>query len=251
MALTTMHGQLLEKLGMEITGGRPPPGAVLRIEDLEDRFRASRTVVREAVRVLESMQLVTSRRRVGVTVQDHARWNVYDPRVIRWRLAGPDRQAQLQTLSELRKAVEPLAARAAAERATRAQRTELVALGERLHRAGTDGDMDDFIAADAAFHALVLAASGNEMFAALADVLAEVVSGLNVYTLIPRRPHRISLKLHLQAAHAVQAGDAALAEAAIRKVIDRSSEQIRRALGAGSLPAPAPQGARRRAGQRD
>ncbi len=232
MLATTMHGRVLDRLGMEITGGRHPPGTVLRIEDLEGRFTASRTVIREAIRVLESMQLVASRRRVGITILDRGRWNVFDPRVIRWRLAGPDRRGQLRTLSELRKAVEPLAAAAAAVHADDRARDQLVDLGEEIQRTGRAGEMEPFMAADIAFHRLILTSSGNEMFAALADVIAEVVTGVTVYALIPRRPLPQTLKLHLQVARAVRAGDAALAERSCRGVIDRTSTQVRRALGA-------------------
>ena len=71
---------------------------VLRIDELESRYGVSRTVVREAVRVLEAMHLVESRRRVGVTVRRTEEWNVFDPAVIRWRLAGADRPRQLRSL---------------------------------------------------------------------------------------------------------------------------------------------------------
>ncbi|MEV1170241.1 GntR family transcriptional regulator, partial [Nonomuraea sp. NPDC049784] len=99
----SLHGSVLDKLGLLVTSGDVAPGHVLRIEDLEVRFRVSRTVIREAIRVLESMGLVTSRRRVGVIVAPPSAWHVFDPRVIRWRLDGDDRPAQLRSLSQLRR----------------------------------------------------------------------------------------------------------------------------------------------------
>lgn len=113
-----LHSHVLDTLGLAITAGEHPPGSVLRTDEIADRFDASRTVVREVVRVLESMQLVESRRRVGVTVRPAEEWNVYDPRVIRWRLAGADRPRQLRSLTVLRSAIEPVAAGLAAARAT-------------------------------------------------------------------------------------------------------------------------------------
>ncbi|RBL85990.1 GntR family transcriptional regulator, partial [Streptomyces cavourensis] len=97
-----LHTHVLDTLGLEITSGQCPPGSVLRTDELAQRFDVSRTVVREVVRVLESMHLVESRRRVGVTVRPTETWNVYDPRVIRWRLAGADRPRQLRSLTVLR-----------------------------------------------------------------------------------------------------------------------------------------------------
>src|ERR1700730_9600386 len=106
MEIQGLPGRLLAGLGPAIASGEIPEGAVLRSEELEERFGVSRTVVREAIRILESMRLVESRRRVGITVQPKSSWDVFDPLVIRWRLAGADRPAQLRSLGSLRGAVE-------------------------------------------------------------------------------------------------------------------------------------------------
>src|SRR4051812_411941 len=120
-----LHGRVLDTLGPAITAGEYPPGSVLRTDELAQSFEVSRSVMREAVRVLESMHLVESRRRVGVTVRPRSEWNVYDPQVIRWRLAGADRPHQLRSLTVLRSAVEPVAAGLAAKNATAEQCAEL------------------------------------------------------------------------------------------------------------------------------
>ncbi|CAM5503415.1 FadR family transcriptional regulator OS=Streptomyces tendae OX=1932 GN=GUR47_33865 PE=4 SV=1 [Streptomyces tendae] len=120
-----LHGRVLDTLGPAITAGAYPAGSVLRTDELAQRFEVSRSVMREAVRVLESMHLVESRRRVGVTVLPECEWNVYDPQVIRWRLAGSERPRQLRSLTVLRSAVEPVAAGLAARLATPEQCAEL------------------------------------------------------------------------------------------------------------------------------
>lgn len=84
-----LHTRVLDALGLAITAGEHPAGSVVRTDEVAQRFDVSRTVVREVVRVLESMHLVASRRRVGVTVRPTEEWNVYDPQVIRWRLVAP------------------------------------------------------------------------------------------------------------------------------------------------------------------
>ncbi|MET9971863.1 FCD domain-containing protein, partial [Streptomyces sp. NPDC006356] len=167
-----LHGQVLETLGPAITAGEYPPGSVLRTDELAQRFDVSRSVMREAVRVLESMHLVESRRRVGVTVRP-AEWNVYDPQVIRWRLAGADRPQQLRSLTVLRSAIEPVAAGLAAKHATADQCAELTecALGMVAHSRGHQ--LEGYLVHDVAFHRVILNASGNEMFARLGDVVAD------------------------------------------------------------------------------
>ena len=213
-----LHGHVLDTLGPEITAGEYPPGSVLRTDELAQRFDVSRSVMREAVRVLESMHLVESRRRVGVTVRPKSEWNVYDPEVIRWRLAGADRPGQLRSLTMLRSAVEPVAAGLAARHATAEQCAELTecALGMVAHSRGHK--LEGYLVHDVAFHRVVLAASGNEMFARLGDVVAEVLAGRTHHDVMFEDPDPAAVTLHVQVAEAVRAGDAVRAEELTREI---------------------------------
>ena len=65
-APTGLHARLLDRLGLAICGGDLETGSVVRIDQLQERYGVSRSVVREAIRVLASMGLVAPRRRVGV-----------------------------------------------------------------------------------------------------------------------------------------------------------------------------------------
>src|SRR3954454_8274707 len=166
-----LHGRVLETLGPAITAGDYPPGSVLRTDELAQRFDVSRSVMREAVRVLESMHLVESRRRVGVTVLPKAEWNVYDPQVIRWRLAGADRPHQLRSLTVLRSAIEPVAAGLAATNATPGQCADPTDHARGVVAPSLGRQLEAYLVHDIAFHRVILAASGNEMFARLRDVV--------------------------------------------------------------------------------
>ena len=64
--LTGLHAQVLDLLGLAVTEGELVGGSVIRIEELETRHGVSRSMIREALRVLASMGMVASRRRVGV-----------------------------------------------------------------------------------------------------------------------------------------------------------------------------------------
>ncbi|MHA6628882.1 FadR/GntR family transcriptional regulator [Pseudonocardia sichuanensis] len=216
---TTLHDRVLDVLGPAIAAGDLPPGAVLTLDRIEARFEVSRTVAREAVRVLESMGLATGRRRVGIRVQPREQWNVFDPRVVRWRLAGRGRQEQLHSLTALRAAVEPPASAAAAHHATPEQRERLADLAAAMTISGEAGDLDTFLEQDIAFHGLVLRGSGNEMFAALADVVAEVLTGRTVNRLMPARPRPEALQGHRAVAAAVVAGDADAARDAMQGIV--------------------------------
>ncbi|WP_141309191.1 FadR/GntR family transcriptional regulator [Streptomyces spinoverrucosus] len=213
-----LHGRVLDTLGPEITAGEYPPGSVLRTDELAQRFDVSRSVMREAVRVLESMHLVESRRRVGVTVRAKAEWNVYDPQVIRWRLAGADRPQQLRSLTVLRSAVEPVAAGLAAKNATAEQCAELTecALGMVANSRGHQ--LEGYLFHDVAFHRVILNASGNEMFARLGDVVAEVLAGRTHHDVMFEDPDPAAVTLHVQVAEAVRERDAERAERLTREI---------------------------------
>ncbi|MFD6436952.1 MULTISPECIES: FadR/GntR family transcriptional regulator [Streptomyces] len=221
-----LHSRVLESLGPAITAGEYPPGSVLRTDELAQRFEVSRSVMREAVRVLESMHLVASRRRVGVTVLPTEEWNVYDPQVIRWRLAGADRPRQLRSLTVLRSAVEPVAAGLAARYATAAQCAELTecALGMVAHSRGHQ--LEGYLKHDVAFHRVILNASGNEMFARLGDVVAEVLTGRTAHQVMFEDPDPPAVTLHVRVAEAVREGDAVRAEALTREIALGALEEL-------------------------
>ncbi|WP_432096085.1 FadR/GntR family transcriptional regulator [Streptomyces sp. bgisy100] len=213
-----LHARLLASLGPAITAGEYPAGTVLRTDELEERFDVSRTVVREAIRVLESMHLVQSRRRVGVRVLPADQWNVYDPQVIRWRLAGADRARQLRSLTVLRSAVEPVAAGLAAGLASPEQCAELTRHALGMVATSRGQQLDAYLVHDVAFHRVVLQASGNEMFARLGDVVAEVLTGRTEHQVMFTDPDPAAVTLHVQVAEAVRARDAARAERLTREI---------------------------------
>ncbi|MDQ0744898.1 DNA-binding FadR family transcriptional regulator [Clavibacter sp. B3I6] len=226
-AAEVMPTRIIDAIGRDIVDGALAEGSRLTIEDLQRRFGVSRTVVRDCVRVLEAMALIVPKRRVGLVVQGPDRWNVYDPRIIRWRLAGPGRADQFRSLTQLRRAVEPVAASLAARNATAAQRTRIAELAVDLRRLGEAGALVDFLAADIEFHHLILEASGNDMFCALREVITEVLSGRTHQGLMPRTPRNNALQNHEQVAAAIQAGDAAVAEACMAFVLAEVSDAIR------------------------
>ncbi|MEU6783032.1 FCD domain-containing protein [Nonomuraea angiospora] len=152
-----------------------PAGSVLTLESLQQRYSVSRGVARECMRILESLRMVTSQRRTGICISPEQQWNVYDTRVIRWRLDSRHRAAQLRSLTELRLGIEPIAAHLATLRASADQRAALRAAAQDMRRYGTTHRPLRYLAADIEFHRIILTASGNEMYTALADPIEEVL----------------------------------------------------------------------------
>lgn len=223
---TGLHDQVLDELGQAICEGRMPAGTTFTAEDLENRYRVSRSVIRESLRALEARGMVVSKRRVGNRVLPMNEWNVYDLDVIRWRLAGHGRIAQLRSITQLRSAIEPEAARLAASRGALGQASELMGLAGRMWAAGRGGENQLFLDLDIEFHALVLDMSGNEMFARLNSLVSEVLIGRTHYGLMPQFPHEDALQMHVDVAMAIQSGNSDAAGAAMLGIMSRTISEM-------------------------
>jgi DNA-binding FadR family transcriptional regulator len=160
---------LLDELGRTIvTGGyddRPFPTEA----DLTKHHSVSRSVTREAVKMLTAKGLLTARPRKGTTVQPPSRWNLFDADVLRWLLERKFSLELLRQFSELRIAIEPEAA-ALAARAADADGIEAIRAGYRRMEAAEAGD-DDPLEADIAFHIAILQASANPFYQQFRDVV--------------------------------------------------------------------------------
>ncbi len=221
-----LHSGLLTALGTGIVSGDLAADQVLTLERLSAEHQVSRSVAREVIRVLESMGMVESRRRVGITVQPSNKWNVFDPRLIRWRLDSGDRAALLASLSELRRGFEPAAAALAARRANADQCRILAAAVSDMVVHGRSGNLQAYLLADKLFHQTLLEASGNEMFRALNDVVAEVLAGRTQHGLMPDSPNPAAIELHDEVARAIRLRNEEAAEQAMRAIIDEAATAV-------------------------
>jgi DNA-binding GntR family transcriptional regulator len=114
------------------------PGALIQEPVLMERLGFGRTPVREALRRLAQEQLVEVFPRRGMFVTN------VDVR-------------DLARISEVREALEPEAARLAAERATDAERDGLLALGDQIERGA------DLMALDERIHRAIYEAAHNDL----------------------------------------------------------------------------------------
>ena len=170
--------------------------------------------------MLASMGLIETRRRVGYHDPAREAWSVFDPQVIRWRLASAGRMAQMRSITELRTAIEPHAAWLAAERISDDEASELVGIAAKMWAAGKVGDEARFLTLDIEFHRRMLAASGNEMFAQLQELVAEVLTGRHT------PPHAaLPARAGLTAARRRRPGDPAARRGRARRAMVRIMEQ--------------------------
>ena len=226
-ATEPLLASVLATLGKEIVSGAMPAGHTFTLQDLSTRFEISRTVAREAMRALEQLGLVTSSRRVGIRVLPQTEWAVFDRSIIAWRLAcESQRPDQIRSLDSLRTAVEPIAAALAAKNATEEQIARLKELAVRLaelSEAGA-GNTEEFLDSDKEFHTLLLIASGNEMFAALAEPIMNVLEGRTRYGIMPDEPEIATMRLHTNLAEAIERGDIQASEHTSRSLLHGISQ---------------------------
>jgi DNA-binding FadR family transcriptional regulator len=222
-----LHGEVVHTIGLQIVGGALQPGDPLPPEDeLTSDLAVSRTVLREAVRVLAAKGLVEARPKIGTRVRARAEWNVLDPDVLSWRAeASNDRQLYEET-TEVRLAIEPVAARLAA---VRASADEIAGIAEAYEamEAGVD-DQAAYLAADLRFHALILSACHNELLGHLGGVLRAVLRTTFELTTTPKRSRRRALPLHRAILDEISAGNGDGAETATRTLIADTAADIRR-----------------------
>lgn len=161
---------IVEALGIAIVTQEYSTAKPFPVEaELCNKFDASRTVLREAVKMLTAKGLLSARPRQGTRVEPEHNWNLTDPDVLRWTLERKFSLGLLAEFTEIRLAIEPFAAQFAAERADPISINKIERALERMEAA--EAGRDDPLSADIAFHISILYASGNRFYVQFADLI--------------------------------------------------------------------------------
>jgi DNA-binding FadR family transcriptional regulator len=219
-----MHRQAVEVIGEQIVRGTFAPGDSLHPDRIEQELGVSKTVVREALRVLASKGLIDSRQKRGTFVRPRADWNLLDSDLLRWQGLGIPDAAFLDNLGEVRGIVEPAGARLAAERRDEG---DLAALADALDRMAAAGsDAHAAVEADLAFHRALLAAAHNELLTRM-EVVIE--AGLRVRDhIVHGAGHSTdAVPAHRAVLDAVRARDAEAAARAVEELLAQAAADLR------------------------
>lgn len=169
--------------------------------ELCERFGVGRNSVREAVRALESANLVTTRQGDGTFV-------VASPEslvpVLSEKLSSGG-ESGLRLLFEARRLLEPQIAALAAERATAGEKDKLASILDRQRteiRQGRSG-----MAEDTAFHLALAEAAKNEFLLRLVGLLLHSLKELRERSIRENVDRLRSLQGHLEILEAVRSRD--------------------------------------------
>ncbi|MFT3988116.1 FadR/GntR family transcriptional regulator [Aestuariivirga sp.] len=166
-----IQGRVINSLGEAIVRGLYPEGSLLpRESELMRSFDASRTSIREVIKVLSAKGLVETRQKIGTRVLERGNWNTFDADVLLWHPFDNSSHDILRDLIEMRQLVEPPAARFAATRATLDDIELIRASWEAMH--DSMDDMQSYAKADVQFHLAVFRASHNTMLHRFGHIVA-------------------------------------------------------------------------------
>jgi DNA-binding GntR family transcriptional regulator len=187
------------------------PGAVIDERELMEELGIGRTPVREALRRLAHEGLVEVYPRRGMFV------------------TGVDVR-ELARLSEVRAVLEPEAARLAAERATDADRADVVGLLHELAGRGRDRDDHALMSLDERIHHAVYRAAHNDLLAA--TLSQYYVLALRIWSMALDRSHDLeeAVDAHRALLEAIRDGDGALAAETMRAHVLDFEQAMHRVL---------------------
>lgn len=222
--------QVAREIGRRIVAGTLKAESIIDDENsLAERYKVSRIVIREAVKILVGKGMLDVRRGIGTRVLPRTRWALLDDDVLAWHLSAPPRQEFLSQLMEIRLSIEPKTARWAAERATP---DDIAAIKKALDDMESQQDSTEgFIIADAHFHKAVLKAARNEFLAGLEGV---IYSALLVSVRITNKnpvKNGASIPFHRDVYQAIVDKDGDRAEALTEKLLSDATKRLRSELG--------------------
>ncbi len=190
----------------DILSLRIPPDTRMSIDSLARELGVSQTPIREALRQLEVMGLVTKRHYAG------------------YHSAPKLTRRQIDELYEVRLQLEPYAARLAAERMSAAQLQQVRQLVAEMQPGFTHPSFGRFAEQDGELHDLIAEGSGNR-------IIREMLARLHLHFHIFRLRYHSEVTTEAMTEHdkliaAFAARDGAAAEIAMREHIERSYARL-------------------------
>jgi len=220
---------ITKAIASDIFSGRYAPGTSLPTEnDLGIEYGVSRTVIREALKVLAAKGLLLSRPRIGTIVCEADNWNIIDPQVLAWHPSHVLDAKLFEAILETRRAIEPLVAELAAERATLQEIADLDAAWRRMSDAS--GDVAAFSRADIEYHRILYGAGHNPIFRQIGGMIDAALSfALKATTETAPERLKQALRAHRAVVDALRLKDGAAARRAAEDILALAGSDLQAA----------------------
>jgi GntR family transcriptional repressor for pyruvate dehydrogenase complex len=172
---TKLFEQITEQIEQQILRGELQSGDRLPTErELADQFHASRTAVREAMKILAQKGLIEMRPGRGTIVINSTSQALRESLGLMMRVGRHGQHGSSRDLVEVREILEPEIASLAAARATDEDVADLRRAVETMDAHLSDADA--FIMADNFFHQVLARATQNALILTLIDPIMELLS---------------------------------------------------------------------------
>jgi DNA-binding FadR family transcriptional regulator len=208
--------RVVKTIQTQILTGRLPVGAKLPPErDFSERLGVSRTVVREAVRILVTRGLLQTRHGIGTTVRTVTREEVVRPLTLFLRTCG--REVSTEHLHQVRSILEVENAGLGAEQASEADIEDLRRILNEMEFAAADPPL--FALRDSEFHRRLAETTHNPLLILLLESIQDLMT--EVRTLVAQEASLFQrvMPTHLQILECIAARDARGARRAMREHI--------------------------------
>lgn len=221
----SLSTQVAREIGTLVVSGNYAPGDLIEDETaLADRYQVSRSVIRDAVKILVGKGLLEVRRGIGTRVRPRAKWGLLDDDVMAWSQSAPPNPETLRQLMDVRRIFEPKAARWAAERGSDEAHEKIRLAIERMEHE--KGSVEDFVNADAVFHRSILRATDNEFLAALEGVIfSALLSSIRLTNKDPR-DNEGSIPYHREVYEAIAARDGVKAQKVMEDLLADAAHRL-------------------------
>lgn len=227
-----LHDRVTRALALQVLGAERESRLLVfpNEADLCLQLGVSRSILREAVKVLADKGMVAVRQRLGTRANPRTAWNQLDPDILNWWAElGTDPQF-LRELCEVRLAIEPTAASFAAVRGTQ---EEIEAIGRCLQQreAGLKAaNLSMAVDLEIDFHAAVLAACHNPLLEQLSRAIRRPLRTALCYTTGLHTSDLLESAAHRQLFEAIRHHDALKARTTAEKVVGLAMLRVEDAI---------------------
>lgn len=233
--MQSISDQIVYEIGRKIAGGEIQPGEKLpKVEVISEQYGVSRTVVREALKGLAARKMIRSNQKSGTVVLQKSNWQLWDLDVITWlsEVEVKDGEFLIQ-LTEIRLALEPLAAALATQRATEQDISNIKETFLTLEK--TVGNEKEWAEADFYFHQSIYDASHNDLLISMLKLLRKglIISRektMSAISLFPdpqfEEPNLEVLQRHRALHDALVARDTDAAQGRVIEILARAKQLL-------------------------